>query len=54
MTGAVCEAGNSYPAGASDYASGCYRSPCCPVICVALFHVIVLLLRFRVLINPIV
>jgi len=42
MTGAVCGAGNAYPSGARDFTSGFHRGSCCRVICVSLFHVIVL------------
>jgi len=50
MTGAACEAGNSYPSRAPDFTSGFDRGSCCPVICVSLFHLIVLSLGFWVLI----
>jgi len=46
MTGAVCGAENDYPSGASDFTSGFHRGSCCPVICVSLFHVIVLSFGF--------
>jgi len=42
MTGAACEAGNAYPSGAPDFISDFHRGSCCPVICVSLFHVMVL------------
>jgi len=42
MTGAASGAGNAYPSGAPDFTSG----SCCPVICVYLFHVIVLSFAF--------
>jgi len=50
MTGAACGAGNAYPSGAPDF----HRSSCCPVICVSLFHVIVLSFGFWVSIVPFV
>jgi len=43
MTGA---AENAYPSGAPDFTSGFHRGSCCPVICVPLFHVIVLSFGF--------
>jgi len=43
MTGATCVAGNAYPSGAPDFTSD---GSCCPVICVSLFHVIVLSFEF--------
>jgi len=46
MTGAACRAGNAYSSGAPDFTSGFHRSLCCPVICVSLFHVIVLSIGF--------
>jgi len=46
MTGAACGAGNVYPSGAPDFISGFHRSSCCPVVCVSLFHVIVLSFGF--------
>jgi len=46
MTGGACGAGNAYPSGASDFTSGFQRGSCCPVICVSLFHVIVLSFEF--------
>jgi len=46
MTGAACGAGNAYPSGAPDFTSGFHRCSCCPVICVSLFHVIVLSFGF--------
>jgi len=33
---------NKFPSGAPDFTSGFHRGSCCPVICVSLFHVIVL------------
>jgi len=42
MTGAACGAGNAYPSGAPDFTSGFHRASSCPIICVSLFHVIVL------------
>jgi len=54
MTGAACRAGNAYPPGAPDFTSGFHRVSCCPVICVSLFHVIVLSFVFWVLIVPFV
>jgi len=41
MTGAACGAGNAYSFGAPDFTSGFHRGSCCPVICVSLFHVMV-------------
>jgi len=32
--------------GAPDFTSGFHRGSCCPVICVSLFHVIVLSFEF--------
>jgi len=52
MTGAACRAGNAYPSVAPDFTSGFHRGSCCPVICVSLFHVIVLDFGFWVLIVP--
>jgi len=47
MTGAACGAGHAYPSGApDDFTSGVYKGSCCPVICVSLFHVIVLSFGF--------
>jgi len=54
MTGAACGTGNAYPFGAPAFTSGFHRGSCCPVICVSLFHVIVLSFRFWVLIVPFV
>jgi len=54
MTGAACGAGNAYPSTAPDFASGFHRGSCCPVICVSLFHVIVLSFVFLILIVPFV
>jgi len=51
MAGAACGAGNAYPSGAPDFTSGFHRGSCCPVICVSLFHIIVV---FWVLIVPFV
>jgi len=48
MTGTACGAGNAYPSGAPDF------TLCCPVICISLFHVIVLSFGFSVLIVPFV
>jgi len=45
-TGAACRAGNAYPSGPPDFTSGFHRGSCCPVICVSLFHVIVLSFEF--------
>jgi len=42
MMGAACGAGNAYPSGASGFTSGFHKGSCCPVICVSLFHAIVL------------
>jgi len=42
MTGAACEAGNTYPSVALDVTSDFHRGSCFPVICVFLFHIIVL------------
>jgi len=52
MTGAACGAGNAYPSGALDFSSGFRRGSCRPVICVSLFHVIVLSFEVLVLIIP--
>jgi len=41
MTGAACGAGNDHHSGGPDVTSGVHRGSC-PVICVSLFHVIVL------------
>jgi len=47
MTGAACGTENVYSSEASDFTSGFHRGgPCCPVICVSLFHVIVLSFEF--------
>jgi len=46
MTGAACGAGNAYPSGAPDFTSGFHRGSYRPVICVSLFHVIVLFFGF--------
>jgi len=51
--GAACGAGNVfYPFRTPDFISGFHRGACCPVICVSLFHVIVLSIGFWVLIVP--
>jgi len=54
MMGAACGTWNVYPSGAPDFTSGFHRVSCCPVICVSLFHVIVLSFGFWVLIVPFV
>jgi len=54
MTGAACGRGNDYPSGAPDFTSGFHRGSCCSVICVSLFHVIVLSFGFWVMIVPFV
>jgi len=41
MTGAACEAGNTYPSAVPDFTSSFHRDSCCPLICVSLFHVTV-------------
>jgi len=46
MTGAAHAAGNAYPSGAPNFTSGFHRGLRCPVICVSLFHVIVLSFGF--------
>jgi len=46
MTGTECGAGNAYPSGTPDFTSGFHRGSCCPVICVSLFHIIVLSFGF--------
>jgi len=46
MTGATCGAGNAYHPGAPDLTSGFHRGSWCPVICVSLFHVIVMSFGF--------
>jgi len=51
MTGAARGAGNAYPSGAPDFTSGFNRGSCYPVICVSLFHVIVLSIGFLALIR---
>jgi len=53
-TGAACGAGGACPTGAPDFASGFHRGSCCPVVCVSLFHVMVLSFVFWVLIVPFV
>jgi len=50
MAGAACGAENAYPSGAPDFTPGFRRGSCCPVICVSLFHVVVLSFVFWVLI----
>jgi len=52
MTGTACGAGNAYPSGAPDLTCGFHRGSCCPVICVSLFHMIVLFLDFEFLLFP--
>jgi len=52
--GAAFGAGNGYPSGAPDFTSVFHGSSCCPVICVSLFHIIVLSFGFSVLIIPFV
>jgi len=42
MTDVACGVRNTYPSGAPDFTSGFQIGSCCPVICVSLFHVIVL------------
>jgi len=54
MMGATCVAGNAYASGAPYFTSGFHRGLCCPVICVSLFHKMVLSFGFRVLIVPFV
>jgi len=54
MTGAEYGAGNVYPSGAPDFTYGFHRGSCCSVICVSLFHVIVLSFEFLVLFVPFV
>jgi len=54
MVGAACGAGNAYPSRAPNFTSGFHRGSCCHVICVSLFHVIVLAFGFWVLIVPFV
>jgi len=54
MTGAACGTGHAYPYGAPDFTSGFHRSSCYPVICVSLFHVIVMSFEFRVSVVPLV
>jgi len=46
MTGAAIGEGNAYPSRALDFTSGFHRGFRCPVICVSLFHVIVLSFYF--------
>jgi len=43
-----------FASGAPDFTSGFHRGSCCPVICVSLFHVIVLSFGLCVLIVPFV
>jgi len=40
--GAACGAGHDYPSGGPAFTSGFHRGSCCPVICVSLFHAIIL------------
>jgi len=47
VTGTACGAENAYPSGAPDFTSGFHRGSCCSVICVSLFHVIVLSFDFE-------
>jgi len=47
MTGVAFGAGNAYSSGAPDFTPGFHRGSCCPVICVFLFHVIVLSFDFE-------
>jgi len=54
MTGTAWGARNAYPSGAPDFPSCFHRGSCCPVICVSLFHVVVLSFAFCVLIVPFV
>jgi len=55
MAGAACGAGNAYPSRAPDFTSGFHRGSRCPIICVSLFHhVIVMSFGFLVLIVPFV
>jgi len=51
MTGSACGAGNAYHSGAPDFTSGFHRVSCCHVICVSLFHVIVLSFGFFLLFD---
>jgi len=48
MTGAACGVGNAYPPGTPDITSCFHRGLFSPVICVSLFHVIVLFWIFIV------
>jgi len=50
MTGA----GNAYPSGVPNCPSSFFRGLCCPVICISVFHFIVLSFGFSVLIVPLV
>jgi len=50
----TCGTGNAYASGVPDCTSGFHRGSCCPVICVFLFHVIVLSFGFGVFIVPFV
>jgi len=50
VTGATCGTGNAYYSGAPDFTFGFHICSLCPVICVFLFHVIVLSFGFWVLI----
>jgi len=42
IAGVACAAGNAYLSGAPGFTFGFHRGSCFPVICVSLFHVIVL------------
>jgi len=44
--GCRMRSGSACPSGAPDFASGFHGGSCCPVICVSLFHVIVLSFEF--------
>jgi len=46
LTGAACGEGNAYPSGVPDFTSDFLRGSCCPVICVFLFHAIILSFGF--------
>jgi len=54
MTGSTCGAENAYPSGALNFTSCLQRASCCLVICVFLFHVLVLSFGFLVFIVPFV
>jgi len=54
MACTACGGGDACPSGARDFTSGFHGGSCCPVICVSLFHVMVLSFRFLVLIVPFV